>query len=843
MDVFTIKSTRVTALGRLGNALIKHSVMAVFNAKATMAPDSGISGSTKTGIKTSVRGHQAADAGLLRIQALALGRIGSSDVMGAASLSLLACKYPLQVVHSYQAIVNILEYGLAPLDTHTRGGKISLDRLTNMNRETFKVKLIPQARTKVHVRAAEAARAYVRVAGFSNKAHNTLRYMHDLFDDQVAACFVYAASAYFILGERALDWAVRSVLDPEGSKCVTTALKSLGWNSTPMGAMLVEMNCLLGRGVKPCDWEREISSRVKVDPGMLAQVDLSALRSAVRKIYAEELRTEVLFPEMGVWWDHRWAWCVNGSHSSGLPRYEPKYAVTVPGLSRIHRRVFSENISANPVPDWNGKMYVSYSEKLEPGKCRAVFAGDSVTYFAFEHLVKPVEKAWRNYSVVLDPGHGGHAGMVDRIRKIARSSPLHVMLDYDDFNSQHSNEAQKIVIEELVAATGYDAVLGAKLVSSFDHVYICTPDGPKRVTGTMMSGHRCTSLINSVLNKAYLMALYPPLEHMSTVHVGDDVYVGARSFGEAEALLDSVSGKVRINPLKQSIGTESFEFLRVATRGSNSYGYLARAVATSVGGSWVTTTESRVKDKLTTFVSNAWTLANRSNNPRGGLALLESALKVCRLPTDLTTQLLLGAVGLGSGPSRGVLPARYTINPGVVGEDELVELGAALKTTVAHRATKSYLTNCTSEIERKGAQLVQKSLVDLMVESSYKKSFAESEQMHSSGHLVAGLVHATSLTTPVDLLLALRASDEAETGILSKYTLLVLLKPVLNGEQLRVLLDASGEEWYGDVHTAAWGDRNTGCHTVGVVSYSDASLAGSGLAGHNVVHTYCAYHV
>lgn len=79
------------------------------------------------------------------------------------------------------------------------------------------------------------------------------------------------------------------------------------------------------------------------------------------------------------------------------------------------------------------------------------------------------------------------------------------MLDYDDYNARHPLEYQQMVIEELVAHSGYDPVLGQRLADSFNNMYLFRPDTrePQQLKGTLMSGHRATTFINSVLNYAY----------------------------------------------------------------------------------------------------------------------------------------------------------------------------------------------------------------------------------------------------------------------------------------------------------------------------------------------------
>ncbi len=88
-----------------------------------------------------------------------------------------------------------------------------------------------------------------------------------------------------------------------------------------------------------------------------------------------------------------------------------------------------------------------------------------------------------------------------------------LMLDYADFNSAHTLRAQKIVVSELFG--NLDVTWKQWLIDSFDNMQVQDPDGEwRRVRGTLMSGHRMTSIINTILNAAYLWLV-----------VGRDVYL------------------------------------------------------------------------------------------------------------------------------------------------------------------------------------------------------------------------------------------------------------------------------------------------------------------------------
>ncbi len=127
------------------------------------------------------------------------------------------------------------------------------------------------------------------------------------------------------------------------------------------------------------------------------KVDQDVLRRTIRRILSRELpSTRMEFADVEVFWTWRWLWCVNGAHNRILEHRDKRYSLGAGVPKRIHRRVFVERCQVNPLAVWDGRTYYTASHKLEHGKRRAIFSCDSATYVCFEHLLRPVELAWRN---------------------------------------------------------------------------------------------------------------------------------------------------------------------------------------------------------------------------------------------------------------------------------------------------------------------------------------------------------------------------------------------------------------------------------------------------------------
>jgi len=642
-----------------------------------------------------------------------------------------------------------------------------------------------------------------------------------VFDDQLSALVLFAAG---LIGKvpDPVNLAARMVLDPIGAKQVSTALKSLGANSSLLGAMLVEGDTLQGRGVKPADLLAEARYRTDATAvaAHVADFDPDALRAVVREVLKSEMAEQPIFQTPEELWERRWAWCVNGSHARLLERLKPRSAVPdIPGYDRWYRRMYAESRISEPITGWDGEVIVTASPKLEHGKTRSIFACDSDSYFAFEHLMVGVESVWANRSAVLNPGSGGNVGMASRVRRLRSGGAVSVMLDFDDFNSQHTLEAQKIVLEETVAISGYDATLGANLVKSFDHMRIfLAGQEVGTAKGTLMSGHRCTTFINTVLNAAYIRlacgrALYGEARGL---HVGDDVYLSCPSYAVAGRILTAMrASPCRLNPAKQSVGTVGAEFLRLGIRDDHSVGYFCRSVSSVVSGNWVTELAMSEREGLTSIVQGARTLINRARAPHLAKYLVPSCCRMTRMRPSLVRSLLAGEVALDNGP---IYVSSGTGRRVILEEENTVSEG--IDHSVPSYASNDYLSKAASAVELQALTLTSSSVKSAMIRSSYAKAVSSGTQGIERVTVTAARVFTLVGSTTVEELLKRRVKP----GALSGYPIVQLLRGRLRRSELRILLWMVGADGgAADVEREAWGAESMGCYIRGWLPYSDAA--------------------
>jgi len=628
-----------------------------------------------------------------------------------------------------------------------------------------------------------------------------------------------------------------SILCPGQAKALSTTIKSLGCSGSSLGAKLVEMNTLQGRGVGPLDLLAEAKYRCDKEKvkESCAHFDMGRLEAAVREILREELDEKPEYMLLAEHWERRWEWCVNGSHAKLLERLKPQYKTRdIPGVNNWYRRMFAESVEREPVSTWDGDIVVSASPKLEHGKVRAIFACDSLSYFAFEHFLAPIEKVWAGKRVILDPGSLGHYGMAQRVLEARSNGEVSVMLDYDDFNSQHTLESQAMVIRVVAEHVGYDRKLAEKLVESFYKMRIyCAGAYVGTAAGTLMSGHRATTFLNTILNSAYIRVGIGESVYRSctSMHVGDDVYMSCRTYADASKVLSGMrSTECRLNPTKQSVGSVTAEFLRVAITNTYAVGYYARCVSSIVSGNWVGDVKLSPLEALQTMVQSSRTLINRGGDYYLHTLLIRSVVRMTGLSENVVVPFLSGRVALGSGPQFISAGSRLRMDVDVIKYIDPAEeqKDKTFLASCPEAATVDYLTNVASPVERFAMQMLRTSVKSAMKSASFRREVS-SGTPDVVQHLVPRSLESYTPFGSVDVRTAHKRKPVV--GCLSKYPLLALVKNMMTPREVRELVQCvGGNAAAPNISLEAWGSEYDGVVVLGVMSYTDAASYGKRVA-------------
>jgi hypothetical protein len=596
------------------------------------------------------------------------------------------------------------------------------------------------------------------------------------------------------------------------------------------------------------------------------------IRKAVKNLLSLELpRGEMEFEDYTSFWKSRWLWCVNGAHSKTIGRVDKKYAIPDGSLGgmRLHRRVFAEQMKDEILTDWDGRSFFSGSDKLETGVSRAIYSGDTVTYLAFEHLLRPVERAWMGRRAILDPGVIGTYGMWRRLNRLRKKSQgIYLMLDYSDFNSCHSNEVMAAVIDEVCKHVGYPEDLAGRLVDSFHKAYLAEPGRGERPTGpvevitedktrfyrmmgTLMSGHRATTFLNTLLNYAYIEVCYPPFKSMLSMHVGDDVLIMTSYYSEAFALLGACEdAELNMNPMKQSTGIYCAEFLRVSYKDEGARGYLMRSIGACIAGNWANDLKLDLEEGLRTIIGHSWTLTNRSQDRDFGKILISSLHRISGISKYHCRNLLKGTTTLAEGPSRQGLEPNWDLDlefeKNVVFEK--IDERASFYDS---NATSDYLAEKASPLEVDILTRIEVSPVREMKRASYGKTLAgvlsnDFKPIKKTTVLDIQMRKYAKVVSVDEAWDSMNRDEEREKPVLAGYPILELVKSRISTPILREVVQKLTGELYtslGELKRVAWGQSGWGAGIMGWLSYADASKLASWSLAYLVQVTGCAFYV
>jgi hypothetical protein len=739
----------------------------------------------------------------------------------------------LEVVRS-----RVLPKGLKALKPEKLARKFAADK--GLCLQFFAPKPMLPAERKLNMATTQLIASAVRCGEGGTIGKLILALAGMVSEDQFQACFLYGLATQVHYGVTGWDIAIHFILNPELAKSASTVFKALGANCTQWGAVIVEAVCLQGRGSGPIDLRRE--KEYRTDAGAVeekvVQPDMDLMERCIKEVLLEELgpASQSMMP-FDDWWTSRWLWCVNGSHtrasSDALGIDHNAYDHT---HTRFYRRMAAETVDTEPVTSWDTRVSVSASIKQEAGKQRAIFACDTRSYFAFSWLMQAVEPRWRNSHVLLNPGKGGLTGICHRVKNAQRGGGVNLMLDYDDFNSHHSTAVMQLLTRITCEHVGAPNWYKHKLVASFDNTWLDIDGRPRHIAGTLMSGHRLTTYINSVLNRAYLKAAVGSevMGRTIALHAGDDVYMRVPTLADCATILERAKAfGCRMNPTKQSIGFVGAEFLRLAIGRTGAYGYVARSIATFVAGNWATEDLLKPDDALICAINGVRTLINRSGTkiyPR----MVAPALRYIRgVPVRTLIRLLSGEAALEGSPVYD--KPRDADVYRVVRDFRLPE---EITGSWARNATRDYLSHHVSEVEVRALELCRSTVVDTMVASSFSKGLNQD----TAGWPATRIQHVAKLTFNGFTSVSELMSTRIPTGCLAQYPLIRLVASRLTNDDLRELIVAvGGNAQATDLRAEAFGRETTTKNVQGVLPFSDAATFSKRTTAGNIVAFYYIY--
>jgi hypothetical protein len=284
-----------------------------------------------------------------------------------------------------------------------------------------------------------------------------------------------------------------------------------------------------------------------------------------------------------------------------------------------------------------------------------------------------------------------------------------------------------------------EQVAAAKWTSESCHtmyVKVTGTDDYYIAKGTLFSGWRLTTFINTALNYVYLK--HSGIDHLTkrSIHNGDDVYAGISNLQQAcELVKRAKSINVRANVTKMSIGTIA-EFLRVDVKAKDSTmaQYLTRACATFVHGRVETEQPLSYASLTRSYNTRADEVVERGGNASFIRYILRKQHNFCASLFNVdrdVARLFLETDEVAGGPLKDGSIRNYCFSEVQTGYDRvdietyLVKFDSAIGAYTAYM--KKILPECAEYITKKQVQKTVSSMFNFHRTSVIKEPASRGE--------------------------------------------------------------------------------------------------------------------
>lgn len=489
--------------------------------------------------------------------------------------------------------ISILSVGDEALKSNWRGHRV---------REYSDLANLPVPKISAsHHRHFTAQEAY-RVLGTKvNDRVEVLQTFPETHDSMMASLLIWAAGVkdnlYLIIKKSKLFFAPDIKAFIKEAKRISVLAKSLQNLVEEDLRQVFELDVLTNRIEGELDWDTEKENRVNpkfahVPAGDVYSMAVSMFREAKMRGRGPTRM------KWSAYWNNRWQWSASGSvHSQyaadeayvSCERQLKNKFITISNMPSLTSEYFLERLPS--IHAWS-------SYKYEWGKLRAIYGTDLTSYITANYAYYNCEDVLPSYFPVgRDANDANVAARVSAI--LDHKTPFCV--DFEDFNSQHSPESMVSVLEAYMAVfrqdVEYEQLQAMEwTMRSLRNSIIHDNMGTKttyRANGTLLSGWRLTTFMNSVLNYIYTKTIAAEtFPNKNSLHNGDDVILGVNNLEVARVCVkNALRSGIRLQRTKCAFAGIA-EFLRVDhIRGSRGQ-YLSRACATIA--------HSRIESKMST---------------------------------------------------------------------------------------------------------------------------------------------------------------------------------------------------------------------------------------------------
>jgi hypothetical protein len=416
-------------------------------------------------------------------------------------------------------------------------------------------------------------------------------------------------------------------------KDIATPLKSMHNAEICDLTQLFELQCLVNRGIGSIDWNAEYNHRVKPD---VINVDHNKVYDEACALFREGTFHGYKYPKLELkdYISSRWEWAPSGSVHSQYKEDE-KY---VPKEYR-HKTKF---VSLNMMDDQYVKnmferqpeIHAWASVKHEWAKQRAIYGVDLTSTVITNYAMYRCEEVFKHRFPI---GEEAAADRVHRRLKMMLDGNESFCYDFDDFNAQHSTESMQAVLCAYYNVFKDQMTVDQQaamdwVIKSIRRVTVHNSlGGPKadyRTVGTLLSGWRLTTFMNTALNYIYfkIAGAFDIPGVRDSVHNGDDVLVAIKDVSSATTIHHKMQA---INARAQAAKCNVFsvgEFLRVEHKVSKEDGlgaqYLTRSCATSVHSRIESQEPTKFTDSIKATISRMEDLVARARHTPNTIKIL-----------------------------------------------------------------------------------------------------------------------------------------------------------------------------------------------------------------------------
>lgn len=520
-----------------------------------------------------------------------------------------------------------------------------------------------------------------------------LRKIKGITEATVATFLAYAmvcrVQVGYLIATSKEIWSVKSATE------LAAKLKEL---STPMKSMhnyqicdlteLFELQCLVNRGIGSVDWDAEREHRT--NPNTIV-VDMARVREEAKQIFSDGRRRGYKYKKMTAdkYLDARWEWAPSGSVHS---QYESDKDFIVGDYRQKSKFVTLNMMSKNRLRGMmkrRPQIHAWASVKYEWAKQRAIYGVDLTSMMITNFAMYRCEEVFTHRFPI---GEEAAARRVHKRLVLMMENGETFCYDFDDFNAQHSTEAMRQVLKAYFDVFERDmspeqCEAMQWVVDSLAEVYVHNNnDGRSEVykaNGTLLSGWRLTTFMNTALNYIYfkIAGCFDLPGTQDSVHNGDDVLVCIRDMATAVRIHYLMA---RINARAQPAKCNAYsvgEFLRVEHKIDKEEGlgaqYLTRACATLIHSRCESQEPVRVAEAVKATLTRANELEQRAKvAPELLHDLVMNALKrisiIFKKPLDAIKKIATSHVLVGGTSTEMFAPIDTKIEEKMVYEEEVI---------------------------------------------------------------------------------------------------------------------------------------------------------------------------